>query len=177
MLLSFAVYGFLFFSVKTKNEKAVTLRVEVRNDFAKGESLRMIKALLVDNDEEIRKLEEFFVPKDGVTEFLSSLESLGRVRGITLTVGSVSVDPKTKGEASFKETLRIRLETSGVWQETFRFLGALESLPYELNIENVSFSLSSSEGALSFSEFPAKRVPSSNETWKGFFEITATKLK
>lgn len=174
--ISLSLYGFLFWQVKSENEKASTLLQEAEQDIEKEKTLRAAKISLEKNETLIKAIDTYFIPRDGVVPFIEELEKLGKDSGVMLSVGAVSteVDPKVKDD--FKETLRLRLETTGSWKDTFYFLSLIESLPYRAQVEQIALSLSGASDSLNFGN-ETKRTPNKNESWKGIFDVTILKMR
>jgi hypothetical protein len=174
-LASSLIYGFLFLAVKSKNEKISAFLNEADADLKKDETLRSIKITLEDYEEEVAKLDTYFISHEGTSEFIESLESLGEKAGVALTIASVALEQDTRVKNDFKEVLRIRMETSGSWANTFTFLSIIENMPMSVRVENAAVLLFTASDDLSFNG--GDRVRSEGEYWKGSFEITAAKLK
>jgi len=177
----FAMYGFLFWSIKEKNEQISQLTNEANRNTQTDTALRGIKSALNNNKNSVVQVDSYFIPKEGVVDFINTLDTLGKESGTTLVIGAVSTEEDRTEANSFKETLKLRLETSGSWQETYYFLSKLESLPYHISINQTTFSLTSATDRMSFvnasTTDATKRVQGSDEYWKGSFDITVLKLK
>ena len=175
-MVSLGLYGFLFWQVRSENQEASQLLGEAEQDVEKEKTLRAAKISLEKNKQFIEKIDTYFVPKDGVVGFIQELETIGKQTGVSLTIGGVTAESDQRTKDDFKETLRIRLETSGSWEKTFYFLSVLESLPYRAQVEQIALSLYGASDKLLFGT-ETKRVRGKDEVWKGVFEITVLKLK
>lgn len=174
---SLALYGFLFWEIKTKTEEAVKIQEDADKDVKREEGLHLAKVSLAKNKEAIEKIDSYFIARDGVVSFIEELESLGKETGVILSIGSVSAEADPKVKDDFKETLRIRLEASGSWENLFYFLSILESLPYRAQIEQMTLSLAGASDKIPFGSETVKRTPGKGEVWKGAFELTILKLR
>lgn len=168
-------YAFVLWSIQAKNEKVVEVLGQVNEDMKKDESLRAVKISLEENKDFISQIDSFFVPEDGVANFIASLESLGRASSVELSIASVEIQPNS-AKNDFKEGLNIRIETSGSWFNTFYLLSVIENLPYKIDINQVSLTLSNATDKILFSGL-GPRTKTSGEYWKGSFDITVLKLK
>lgn len=178
MVIIYCVYGLLFWKIKVTNERASVLSNEAQIDLKKDESLRATKISLATHKEAIETLDTYFISADGVVGFIEGLESLGREAGISITVASVIVEADSKNKNDFKETLRLRVNTTGLWSNTNYFISLLENLPLHAEIKNATLSLVGASDKLVFlSATPSMRKPSSEERWKGEIELTVRKLK
>lgn len=175
-ILSFLIYGFLFWDIRIKNQKISTLSQQEESDIKKDNSLRGIRDSLESNKIELEALNSYFLRPDGIVDFIEFLEDLGEKSGIALTIGGVSteLDPKVKDD--FKEILRLRLETSGSWNEIFYFLNALERLPYAIRVDNFSVGLMSASDQILFGDV-TKSISPSGRVWKASFDISVIKIR
>lgn len=167
-LVVWTAYGVIFWQIKSQNEKISLLVNEAELDTKKEEDLRLTKASLNENKDSISRIDSYFIPKDGVVDFINSLESLGKQSGTSLVIGSVSVESETKIKENFKEVLRLKVQAIGSWKNVMHFLSILENLPYQVDLQQADFKLSvSAEGS------SGGGVPQ----WEGDFEFTLLKLK
>ncbi len=168
---------FLIFRINAQTAGVGFVVSEAQKDLAKDADLRAIKKSLEENDEKMRTLDSFFVPSDGVVDFIETLESIGERSGVELAIGTLSTEVNTKNPNDFKELLRLRLEATGSWGEVYGFLYRLESLPYHIVLENTALTLSASGENIFFVAGVTQRTPSANEEWKGYFDVTVSKMK
>lgn len=180
-IVAFMIYGFLFWSIKGKNEQISQLSNEAGRNVQTDTALRGIKATLESNESSIAQVDSYFIPQEGVVDFINTLDGLGKESGVSLIISTVSAEEDKTDIHSFKETLTFHLEATGSWSETYYFLSRLESLPYYIGINQVSFSLTSATDRMSFANASTTnaitRVRGNDEYWKGSFDITALKLK
>lgn len=171
----FVVYGFLYYDIGSQNKKASVLLGQVNSDMQKNDTLRAIKVSLNQNKDFISQIDSFFIAPDGVVNFISLLESLGKKAGVKLSIGSVSVVPEG-GAKDFKENLSLRLDMSGSWENIYYFLSLLQNQPYRIMFDNASVSLEGAADAIKFTDKGTARVRGQNEVWKGAFSIRVLKL-
>lgn len=175
-LIVWGGYGFVFWKIRAQNMRVSTLLNEAELDIKKDESLRLIKSSLDENKDFLSHIDSFFVSNDGVVGFIDTLESYGREKGVSVTIGSVSVEPDSQNKEDFKERLRLRVEVAGSWNSVTSYLMTLESLPYSIRIDQTSFTLTSSSKASS-GEPVESGVVNDGARWKGQFEFTVLKLR
>jgi Tfp pilus assembly protein PilO len=177
-VLVFGAYAFLYIDIKSKNVRVSELLTEAENDMQKDASLRAIKTSLNENKEFISQIDSYFVPKNGVPDFIDTLEKLGKESEIALSIGSVSVE-EGKNKNDFKDALHLHVDTIGSWQNIYYFLSVLESLPYRIQFDQVSVTLSAASESILFGVGPVSgaRQKSANESWKGTFDIIVYKLR
>lgn len=174
----FAFYGLIYFKIKS-NDKASTLyAVTAATDSAKDESLRAMKTSLSQNQDFFAQADSFFIPSDGVVDFINQLEALGKLAHVSLSVASVNVpDQMSTQNADFKQPLGLQIDTQGSWKNTYDFLSILENLPYVVQLNSVTFTLSSAAESILFNGGPEPRMAGTDEMWKGTFGLTVLKLK
>ena len=83
----FSVYGFLFWKIQNQNEKAAQLLVEADANVKKNEALSAIKISLSENKDFLSQIDSFFIGKEGVVPFITTLETLGKESAIKLDIG------------------------------------------------------------------------------------------
>lgn len=172
-VLVFAAYGFLLWGIYAKANLASNLVAEAAQDVQKDEALRSIKASLNENAEFVSHIDSFFIPADGVVDFISSLEALGAESGVELSIDSVAVE--SESESASKEVLNLSLQTEGSWQNTFIFLSLLENLPYRIEFVSTTLRLFGATESILFSG--SSRTLASEEVWQGNYEVSVHKLR
>ena len=178
VILVYCIYGLLFWTIKGENEKVSILSNEAKIDLQKDESLRATKVSLSNNKDSIENIDSHFLAPDGVVGFIEGLESLGREAGVSISVASVTVEADSKNKNDFKETLRLRVITTGSWSNTYYFISLLENLPLSAEIKNATLSLPGASDKLAFTGASvSSRKPAAEEKWKGEIELTVRKLK
>ncbi|MSU56239.1 MAG: hypothetical protein EXS51_02955 [Candidatus Taylorbacteria bacterium] len=137
-------YGFLFYEVKQKNERISNLVNEIEVRSAEENMQGSIKTLVAETEPLREKLSNYFVGKEGAVTFIELLEQAGRDVGASVTIEAVS--PVELPSVSFAETLRFTIKATGTWSSVTRFLGLMEFLPYEAQIQQVVISRSALAG-------------------------------
>ena len=176
----FGLYAFLFWTIRSQNEKASQLLAEAHQSAKKNEALSAVKASLWENKGFLSQIDSFFVGQDGVVPFISTLETLGTSSAVKLDIGSVSEDTSKKNSDTFSESLTLKLALSGSWDNIFYFLSRLQNLPYRIEITNATIGLQGAADSIKFttaSSTSMTRVKASGEEWKATFDIRVLKLK
>lgn len=128
-------YGFLFAEIKAKNEHVSELMNQIEAEAGKESTLNSEKALVAETASLREKLASYFVGKDGAVSFFEFLETTGNDVGVHVAIKSPSVSDLA--ELPQAEELRLLLTVEGPWPAVVRFLGLLESLPYEASMGEV----------------------------------------
>lgn len=172
----FGVYGYIYWNIVQESHTITELQVQSNEYQAKNDALRSVKISLDENQDFISQIDTFFIAKDGVVNFINTLERLGQSTGLKINIQSVSVeqgsDPK-----DFKEGLKLKIETEGSWQDSSRFLSIIENLPYRVVVNSASVILNGSSEAILFKDGEFSRKVGPEEVWKWTFDITVLKLK
>ncbi|MFQ5661916.1 MAG: type 4a pilus biogenesis protein PilO [Candidatus Paceibacteria bacterium] len=171
VIVAFIAYVIFFLNIKEKNNSISLLTNEVDSVLQKEIKLRSVKQIIKDTKDDRVKLDSYFVADDEIINFIEMIETLGVNSGAEVEVINVSVDTeneKVVNKNKISELLNINFKTEGSFVEMFHFLSMLEKLPFKIEISQVNFNKVSNEiiGA-----------DKSLEPWKGYFNITAVKLK
>lgn len=127
-----ALIGFLFWQIKSANERTSGLLNEIDLRSKEENTFKSVKSLVQEVAPLHAKLDTYFIQKEGVADFIEILESEGSVVGVSVTLASVE-----KGEvpnSTELETVRVTVNAVGQWEDVVRYLGVLESLPYQIDI-------------------------------------------
>lgn len=152
------VYGGLWYEVYRWEEK---VREGMAQQAKETEEQRQFVALekeYVESEKDRRMLKNFVVAKEGATDFLELVESMGRAQGLKVAIKSAQ-DQALKESTTF-ELLVISLEVSGSYTSLTSFLPLIESLPYQTEIASVSLEQIGGEGE-----------------WRGLFDLRVVKEK
>ena len=166
-LLALFVYVGFFFHIRVKNRETSVAINEVDLIVQKEIRLRSIQNFIKDTEVERTQLNEYFVGKDAVVDFIEIIEDLSALSGTIMEITSVSVDD-IEGGSSAGELLRLNFEIFGVWRDAFHLLTLVESLPLEVTITQASFKQVSVQ---------REDTKEPERSWKGTFGLTVVKLK
>jgi len=175
-----SLYGFVYWSMYKDSKNVALLITQSSTDFEKNERIRLAKIELAKNDDFISKIDSYFIPKDGVVTFINEIENLGKSANVSTTISSIEpVIVNEKEKDNFKETLSVKLESVGSWQNVYQFVSLLESTPYGIVIDEVQIKLMDSTDTLPFKSASSTvpRIRNSNETWKLVVDFKILKLK
>lgn len=154
-----ALYGFLFFTVKTKNEHISKLVNEIESGATAEDTQKSTKALAIETAVLREKLKSYLVGKDEAITFFELLERMGSDVGGEVTIHSVTKGGLDRPEA---EELRLTLVATGTWSAVIHYLGLLELLPLQVRVEQMVVSTSDKQG-----EAP----------WRGDITLVVLKVK
>jgi len=107
-------------------------------------------------------LPDFFVHSDQVVGFIEKIESLGKESGGTVSISSINADDLDNSPQGTEGAIRLHVGVVGSWQAVMKTLVLAETLPYKVEINNVS--------AVSGSA-PAKDKAAASKVWNISFDM------
>jgi len=137
-------YGFLFWKIKEKNEHISDLSNKIEAEVSAEQAIHDKKALVEDTAALRGKLLSFILGSREAVSFIEFLEKTGANIGVRTSVESVSA--REHPELSGMEELRLKLRSTGSWPAVVRFLGLMELLPYEADVDQIVMSRAEFEG-------------------------------
>ena len=162
---------YLFIKIKKIDEVVSARLIQVESEVKKDESLRSTKKLMEDTKREREQIVSLFVGPNGAVEFIETVESLGRVADVKLTIESVGVEALKDKKAEKTESFRLAVKTEGSWVNTIHLLSLLEGAPFKISFSNVNLEKISSESNLVGG---GENLPS---YWAGNFTFNVLKIK
>ncbi len=136
-------YGFLFVSVKTKNEHASKIVNDIDAESTAESAKHSRKTLVAETAQFREKIQKYIVGKEEAVSFFELLERTGEERGVKVSIESV-----TKGELTQVgiEELHLTLKVVGTWAGVVRYIGLLELLPLEAKVKQLVIARAEREG-------------------------------
>lgn len=129
-------YLFLFTEVKAKNERVSVLVNQIDAEATEENLQNSVKAIVGRTEAGREKLKSAFVARDGTVTFIELLERAGDAVGASVTLNAV--EERDRADTPKIGELRLTLTAAGAWPAVIRFVGLLESLPYEASIEQAA---------------------------------------
>ena len=120
--------------IRVENKKTAELLHAIDTSEAQGLLLQSVRALKSSAGREIEAFEKLVLSADNIVPVIETLEQSGR--GLGLDTAITSVTEEKLGEMA---VMRLSIQSEGEWVEHFSFLRAVESLPYRVIFEEVSF--------------------------------------
>lgn len=108
--------------------------------------------------DERKSLTSRILTDEGVVDFLTLIESVGREQGVQLKTNTISVKPIN---AQF-ETVVVNVSVEGKYTALMKVLNLFEQLPYQSSLSGILFT-GIGDG--------------NTETWKSVYDIQVTKFK
>jgi len=171
-LILVSAYSYIFIKVGQKNQNIAELTSAIEALTAEKENIKSIKETISETAPLRQQIDGYFIAKDGVVQFLNSIQSLGAGNQLGLKVLSVSVGPAPITPDIF-ELVNVGVEVSGSWSDVYRFAALVELLPFKVYLGRVDLEKVSSGALVADSKSAKLPVP----PWKGTLDMGILKLK
>ena len=99
--------------------------------------LLALQNTLVEIEPEIQKIDSYFVDPEEVIVFINDVEQTAKSIGLEIKTQSLDIEAAKEG-VLYGDSLVFRLATTGTWQATLHFVELLETMPYGMEIDEVS---------------------------------------
>lgn len=123
--------------------KADVVELEARELERKTEQLVSVKSTLRDALPSVEAVNAALIDEDDISSFIDELEALGADTGVSITIGSISVDPIPKVQSM--KRLSVRATINGEWDKIMTFSSLIESLPEAISIDSFAASKTPSQ--------------------------------
>lgn len=117
-------------TIKSLRQEAAIAVADTQEKLGVDGWSRSIRSIQIDEKANLDTIDQSLLTRTGLVNLIELLESTGKNLGLDITISSVRDDPKQKTQVT------ITVDTNGPWEPSFRYLHFLESLPYQVNIEN-----------------------------------------
>lgn len=133
-LVLLSAWAFLMYESGSLHTKIVEIALEAEDKSFESTYSSSVRNTLREAKADLSLIDQRFVEKDLVPEFINVLEQKGDASGAQVNLGSINVEPGAP-----YGLLKIRMTGSGTWEQMLSFVSVLDSLPYVLRIDNLSF--------------------------------------
>jgi len=131
-----SVYAFVFFMIRSGNMKISELRSDITTVLGREHQLRSSRDIVLDTELSRAELDSYLISKDGVVDFLESIESFADTARVPVEVRSVEIEPIPSSAAVHNLSVIIAVE--GRWEDVFYFLDLLESQPLSISTSRMN---------------------------------------
>jgi len=142
-LVSLSLWVFLALTSNNLKTETVAIQSEITTKTADSSYYSSVRTALKNSKKNIASIDGTFITKDDVPRFIDLLESKASGVGIKADFGSIDIT----GATETSSVLRVRITATGAWLNLVSFVNTLESLPYALRVENLSFSKTDNKGS------------------------------
>lgn len=158
LLVFLGGYVVFYMRLVDANIEAATLRGKSSKNEAQGNETRSLEKLIKETEDARTRIGKSFIAHDDIAEFLSSIESIARISGITATVANVSEAP-APWDAGVT-VLSVHLDVKGTFDQVYAFESVLQNLHLRVTLSGAT---------LAFDGIPEKKtIP----LWRGSFDLS-----
>ena len=158
VLVSMALYGYMFQATSVSVGRAVTAQNVVASEQGNKQKAKTLTSLASSTASDREMLLTFFISSDDIVSFITAIESLGPKSGSTLNITSIDADQMVGAPAGKIGKARAHVDAHGSWSSVMRLLDLAEVMPYAVTISHVRLN---SSGA----------TAKSNDAWSLAFDI------
>lgn len=169
--LLFASHYFLYTDIKRKNENISSLKQEAAHQLKRNQYLLNLQKTFQNTDSDIARINNSIISSDGNIEFIEDLESTARADGLSIAINSLVFEEDPSVSSGNITIFRVKAETNGSWDGTYKFLAELESMPLKVKIN--SFGLTNSTQNPS----PGSKSSKPISIWHSSLDINVLKYK
>lgn len=130
---AFGSFAFFFTAMKEKAKNATEITEQRQNIEARQAKLSVTLAVIKEQNENIEKLEEYFIKKPGIVDFTKKIEELGTVSGTK--IGIKALTPTLAKDNS--PILIFGVEATGKFVGIMQVLELLENFPAKIEWSSV----------------------------------------
>jgi Tfp pilus assembly protein PilO len=163
-------YYIVFSDIKSKNQNISVLKYELSTASQKQAYASSLQEAVRTVQPKIDLLNNSIIPSEGNVGFIEILEKTARGNGLEIVIDSLTEEDKKEFSSSTVNILSVRLRTTGSWEGTYRFLKAIEVLPFKLVLSNFATRTVSRTS-------PEENKPTSTGLWQSSFEVHTLKYK
>lgn len=167
-----SVYVYIFLQIKEKNQNIASLTDEIAVLSDRKKNLQSVKKIVSDTAVLHSQIDKYFIKKDGVVQFLNSIQALGVENNLSTKITSVAIG-QMASTSEVMELLTADVQVAGVWTDVYKFASLLELMPIQLTVERVDYGKATGDSTVLDSKGKSKKAP----PWSAVFAVKAIKLK
>ncbi len=143
LVVALGVYGLSYAMLRTESATVAGLKSQIDAKATIASHVASARAMLAVTASDEATIHSYFVPENGIAAFIDGLEAIGKARGASVDVLSVSAGTGGEQNAFFLE-----LTVTGSFDAVMRTVGSIEYAPYDITVTQLSLSRQSSGGWL-----------------------------
>lgn len=157
-LLALGAYAFIFLQAKATAQEHAQIAAEIEREEQKQEQFGSVSEILSSTKEEREELGSVFVTDETFVDFFEEFEVLRTEAGVEASIDQVREEialdleeEEEEGEdedsddqessnvsaAEILEYAELDVSVEGRWENVFRFLSLIETMPYAMELRNV----------------------------------------
>jgi hypothetical protein len=170
-VLLLAVFVYVYFDIKNRNENVYILNSDLATEIQKQEYMSSMEKLVNDSEGDVGLMNNSVIKSDGSVVFIENIENLAKDNNLSIKIDSLQYEDNTQASSSGMTTLKVSASASGGWRDSYNFLTQIESLPFKVKVNN--YSLESSNDRMEI----APNKYSNDKVWQSRFDINVLKYK
>lgn len=136
-----AASSWIYYSSASASEKIISAKRDIAQIGRREANIKKLEDLTLSIAPEEKKISGIFAQSDNLVLFIEKLETAASDAGVSLEIESAEFATSGK-PAPLDEVLpRFKIKTEGGFGQCFRFLRLLETMPFQIEINDASFSL------------------------------------
>lgn len=135
LLCSVGGYVYMYTRISKKTSSIESTAIEIENEKKSQQNILGLKRSIELTQEKSRLLDSHFVAESTVVDFIKSIESLAKDRGVVVKISSLQ-----PGEQIGKQGLFVTLTIDGNFSAVNNFLILLENMPYQIIVNRIQMS-------------------------------------
>ncbi len=151
------IYLLSFYFVNRNINKIADSYKNSDSESSKIERVWIIKALLESNKEQIQKIRQFFLSKDGEVDFIKKIEDVAQKSSVKFSIKSINVSNKNNNV--FFEDVKVSINFEGNWSQVTTFVNFLENMSIGIKMQSLTLESNSKDlwrGSIEFISYKEK---------------------
>ncbi len=132
LIVCLSVYFYILSVVLSNFKKVQNVYGDTGSDLFKKEKALKIKSIVLNNQDNLLKLDNFFLKKGEEVSFIESLEDFAVLNNLEMEINSID----TKDIGGGKEGVVINIISKGDWGNIIKFLHKLERLDVGVSVDS-----------------------------------------
>jgi len=171
-LIVVSAYSYILIKIGQKNRHIAELSRTVETLVNQKANLKLAEETVSETALLREQIDRYFIPEDGVVQFLNSLQSLGADNNLELKIISVAIDQATLSPDIF-ESVNVNVEIFGTWSNVRRFTALIELMPLKIYLNRIDLEKVTDET----SSGGSKNDSAPFYQWRGVLDLRVFKLK
>lgn len=140
VLIAVLVFNFIFLlRTNTNYDEIIENKKNIITESSQTNSLSDTKNKIQDLEMIRSRIDSVLINEENAVAFISLIENLANESGVQMEIQNIDfADPEEEGQLG---VLDMTFRIVGSWSNTTNFLGAVESLPYLVNVGSIRLSL------------------------------------
>lgn len=139
-IVAIVIYAVSFWYVKSTFEKASYALSSAEIAYEQKDKIQATADTVEQLEEEINKIDSYFVEADDVVGFINLLEQRAKDQNVSVETTNVSIEEPPE-DLLYGEILEVSVLVTGSWNSVMQYIHLIENLPYDIWITSTNLSL------------------------------------